>query len=384
MCLLASCEMKNELTGSLVNKQDMGTLELAINIKQPVSQTRSEEGSTVSTDNFPVTIQGISDDVVNVTKEYASVSEVPASIEVPVGQYTVISHTPGELEKQMSAPYYSGSTDITVTKDIASEVNVECRMANSRIQMNYGEDFKATFSEWTITINDNTEMAMVFTQTEIDAAPVYWHFSEDATSITVNIRAKTMEGNTVTERRVFKKSDAAENYEEEGEVFTGGDALEINMGTVESSTGEVTGITITTNITFEDSEEAVEIPTVDPDAPTEPEEPGEGDGEGEGGETGAVTLILPADATYSLIAGNAPASADAYIASEAGLDKIIVTITAGNDAFQGRAHCEDARLHAGTHREFRGSAFRNASRGRYRTQCDRGKESITLRLKSAA
>lgn len=334
MCLLASCEMKNELTGSLVNKQDMGTLELAINIKQPVSQTRSEEGSTVSTDNFPVTIQGISDDVVNVTKEYASVSEVPASIEVPVGQYTVISHTPGELEKQMSAPYYSGSTDITVTKDIASEVNVECRMANSRIQMNYGEDFKATFSEWTITINDNTEMAMVFTQTEIDAAPVYWHFSEDATSITVNIRAKTMEGNTVTERRVFKKSDAAENYEEEGEVFTGGDALEINMGTVESSTGEVTGITITTNITFEDSEEAVEIPTVDPDAPTEPEEPGEGDGEGEGGETGAVTLILPADATYSLIAGNAPASADAYIASEAGLDKIIVTITAGNDAFQ--------------------------------------------------
>lgn len=234
----------------------------------------------------------------------------------------------------MSAPYYSGSTDITVTKDIASEVNVECRMANSRIQMNYGEDFKATFSEWTITINDNTEMAMVFTQTEIDAAPVYWHFSEDATSITVNIRAKTMEGNTVTERRVFKKSDAAENYEEEGEVFTGGDALEINMGTVESSTGEVTGITITTNITFEDSEEAVEIPTVDPDAPTEPEEPGEGDGEGEGGETGAVTLILPADATYSLIAGNAPASADAYIASEAGLDKIIVTITAGNDAFQ--------------------------------------------------
>ena len=128
---------------------------------------------------------------------------------------------------------------------------------------------------------------------------------------------------------MFKKSDVSENYEEEGDVFTGGDALEINMGTVESLTGEVTGITIETNITFEDSSEPVEIPTINPEEPEEPSEP-------EGGEEteGAVTLKLPADVTYSIEAGDAPASADAYIASEAGLDKIIVTITAGNDAFQ--------------------------------------------------
>lgn len=317
---LASCEMKNELTGSLVDKQDMGSVELGISVKQPVSQTRAE--GTVATNNFPVTIQGTSAETADVLKEYATLDEVPSTISVPVGNYTVSSHTPGELQKKMENPYYAGSTDITVSKGITSEVNVVCRMANSRIQMKYGDDFKAAFSTWTITVDDGTETALSYTESDLNPAPVYWYFGDNITSITVNIRAVTVQGNSVSERRVFKKEDAADKYEEVGDAFTGGDALEINMGTVESSTGELTGIDITTNITFEDESESVEIPTTGPGGGPEP--PIGGD----------VTLNLPADVTYSISAGNAPASADAYIASEAGLDKIIVTITAGNDAFQ--------------------------------------------------
>lgn len=322
---LASCEMKNELTGSLVNKEDTGAVELEVSVKQPVSQTRAEE---VATNNFPVTIQGTSTGVTDVLKKYATADEVPNSITVPVGEYTISSHSPGTLEKQMNAPYYDGSTNITVTKDVASQVDVVCRMANSRIQMLYGEDFKEAFSEWTITIDDGSEMALSYTQANLTPDAIYWHFDDNVTAITVNIKAKTVEGNTVTESRTFRKSDAAENYEEVGDTFTGGDALEIKMGTVESSTGDLTGITITTNITFENESESVEIPTTDPD------EPGEGGGDPVEPGEGAVTLNLPEDVTYSIEAGNAPASADAYIASEAGLDKIIVTITAGNDAFQ--------------------------------------------------
>lgn len=322
---LASCEMKNELTGSLVSKEDTGAVELEVSVKQPVSQTRAEE---VATNNFPVTIQGTSTGVTDVLKEYATADEVPSSITVPVGEYTISSHSPGTLEKQMNAPYYAGSTNITVTKDVASQVDIVCRMANSRIQMLYGEDFKEAFSEWTITIDDGSEMALSYTQANLTPDAIYWHFDDNVTAITVNIKAKTVEGNTVTESRTFRKSDAAENYEEVGDTFTGGDALEIKMGTVESSTGDLTGITITTNITFENESESVEIPTTDPD------EPGEGGGDPVEPGEGAVTLNLPEDVTYSIEAGNAPASADAYIASEAGLDKIIVTITAGNDAFQ--------------------------------------------------
>lgn len=259
---LASCEMKNELTGSLVSKEDTGALELGVSVKQPVSQTRATE---VATNNFPVTIQGTSAEVTAVVKEYATVDEVPSSITVPVGQYTVTSHTPGTLEKKMENPYYSGSTNITVSKGITSEVDVVCRMANSRIQMKYGNDFKEAFSSWTITIDDGTETALAYTESDQNPAPIYWHFGDNITAITVNIKAVTTKGNTVTERRVFQKKDAAEQYEEVGDAFTGGDALEINMGTVESSTGELTGIKITTNITFENESESVEIPTTNPD-----------------------------------------------------------------------------------------------------------------------
>ena len=325
MLSLASCELKNELTGSLSDKEDTGSIELGVSVKQPVSQTRADV-SGIDTNTYPVVIQGTSDEVTDIKYEYETLSEMPASIIVPVGQYTLSSHTPGTLEKQMTAPYYAGSTDITVSKDIASKADVVCRMANSRIQMNYGEDFKEAFSQWTITVNDGSEMALSYTQENLTPAPIYWHFDDNVTTITVNIRATTTAGNTVSESRNFRKKDATENYEEVGEAFTGGDALEINMGTVTSSTGDLEGITINTNITFEDSSEAVEIPTHDPDPDPTPDPPVPG------GES--VTLNLPADVTYSMNAGDAPASADAYIASEAGLDKIIVTITAGNDAFQ--------------------------------------------------
>lgn len=272
MLSLASCELKNELTGSLVDKEDTGSIELGVSVKQPVSQTRADV-SGIDTNTYPVVIQGISDGVTDIKHEYETLAEMPASITVPVGQYTLSSHTPGTLEKQMTTPYYAGSTDITVSKDIASKADVVCRMANSRIQMNYGEDFKEAFSQWTITINDCSEMALSYTQENLTPAPIYWHFDDNVTTITVNIRATTTAGNTVSESRNFRKKDATENYEEVGEAFTGGDALEINMGTVTSSTGNLEGITINTNITFEDSSEAVEIPTHNPNP--DPPVPGE-------------------------------------------------------------------------------------------------------------
>lgn len=269
---LASCELKNELSGSLVNKEDTGAIELGVSVKQPVSQTRAD-ASEIDTNTYPVVIQGTSDGVTDVTYEYNTLSEMPASIIVPVGQYTISSHTPGTLEKQMATPYYAGSTDITVSKDIASKTDIVCRMANSRIQLNYGEDFKEAFSQWTITVNDGSEMALAYTQENLNPTPIYWHFGDNVTFITVNIRAVTTAGNTVSASQSFRKSDATENYEEVGDAFTGGDALEITMGTVTSSTGDLEGININTNITFEDSSESVEIPTHDPDPDPTPEPP---------------------------------------------------------------------------------------------------------------
>lgn len=323
-CTFSSCELKKELISDFDESYEMGALELDVTVKQPVSNSRAE--SAVATNNFPVVIQGTSEGIEDVKKEFNTVDEVPESILVPVGKYNVSSHTPGELEKKMDAPYYKGDTDISVSKDIQTVANVICKMANSRIQINYGDDFKSSFKSWTITVDDGSSTALTFTNE--NQAPVYWLFDEGVKSITVNIVAIKNDGNKIRDRRVFTKSDASEDYEDVGDEFVGGDAIEIDMGAIETSTGNVTGITIEANITFENHEDTVDIPTVDEDDSDESTEPTPTPDEGN------VTLNLPDDVTYSISAGDAPASADAYIASEAGLDKIVVTIVAGNDAFQ--------------------------------------------------
>ena len=175
-------------------------------------------------------------------------------------------------------------------------------------------------------------MVLTFTKDDQGTTPIYWHFGEGVTTITVNVTAKTTEGNTTFTSSRFTKSMAEEGYGDSGN-FAGGDAVVINMGVTQSLVGEVEGITINTDITFEDQEESVEIPAVDENQGGS-EEPGTGGEDEPGGETGAVTLNLPTDVTYSIEAGDAPSSADAYIASEAGLESILVTIVAGNQAFQ--------------------------------------------------
>ena len=322
--LMTSCEMRDELRGKYGERIENGNIELGVEMKRPVSQSRSAETSA-----FPVTIKGVSEGNNETLLEYEQVDLVPSSITVPVGDYLVSSHTPGDLEKKMDSPYYSGEKQITVSKDVTTVADVVCTMANSRIQLSYGEDFKNSFTSWTIMVDDGTDTAISYTQDNLEPAPVYWHFSENVETITVNIQATTKEGNSITERRVFSKSDASEHYENVGNTFTGGDAIDIVMGAVEAAGGEISGITISASITFEDFEEPVELPTYDEE---------EGGDDGDGGEnplpSEGVTLNLPEDVTYSISAGDAPAKADAYIASAAGLDKIIVTIVAGNDAFQ--------------------------------------------------
>ena len=70
--LLTSCEMKDELWGNDKDTRSQGQAELSVAVKQPYSMTRAEGGtsiSSVSTDDYPVTIQGTSSGVLDVKKE---------------------------------------------------------------------------------------------------------------------------------------------------------------------------------------------------------------------------------------------------------------------------------------------------------------------------
>lgn len=311
--LMTSCEMKEEIWSKNKDTRAQGVAELSIAVKQPYSMTRAE--NEVSTDDFPVTIQGTGE-VADIVKTFAKASELPQEIALPVGTYTVSSHTPGELQKQMSSPYYGGEKEMVITQGVTTETKVTCKMKNSRIQVNYGDDFKQNFQEWTMTVEDGSENALAYTNENLDPAAVFWNFgTETVTAIRVNIRAKTMAGNTVSESRAFKKLDASEQYGEENEFFEGGDAIQIQMGAVAASTGHITGITINTYVTFEDKREEVLIPVSIP-----------------------VTIKEPAGQNYltsglTIDESSYPTDVQLNVAAEAGLQHLYIKMGSSNSAF---------------------------------------------------
>lgn len=312
-----SCEMKEELYGGKDKGAEQGTLELGVTVKQPFSMSRAE---TVSTDNFPVTIEG---NQLDNTLEYTKASEVPTLLTLPVGDYKVSAHSPIKLEKQMTEPYYAGEGNYTVKAGANEVATVTCKMKNTRIQLAYGDNFLSSFKNWTITIAAGTNNALEYTTASSSPAPVYLNIEEEKIeSIVVNVTATTNKGVSVVDSKTFVKGDATEKYTDVNNWFEGGDAITINMGAMKPSTGNVTGITINAKVSFENKNDEVVIDPSEGETPVVPETP----------DATALTLTLPEDVTFSLASETKP-SAVAVIKAPATLKSMMVKIVPGNKGF---------------------------------------------------
>ena len=319
----SGCEMKDELYGGKNKDADQGTLELEVAAKEPYSQSRA----AVSTAEFPVTIEGTELDS---PLAYAKASEVPAAITLPVGTYKVSAHTPGELKKKLDTPYYAGENTLTIAKGQNTATTVTCKMKNTRVQVNYGDNFLSGFKSWTITVTAGTDNALTYETAASSPAPIYIAIEDEKVeAITVNITAVTNSDVTVSQAKTFKKSDASEKYDDVNSWFEGGDAIVINMGAVAASSGTVTGITINAKVSFEDKKDEILID------PSENETPDTPDADGPTltfqKNVEKVTYISDNEITYSM--SDSPTSFDATIKAPKKIESIVVKIIAGNEGF---------------------------------------------------
>lgn len=316
----ASC-MSEDLESKFTAGGDKGTLELGVELLQPARRD-------VSTVNFPVVIKDASGSVV---KEYATVAEVPASIVMAVGSYTVESHTPGEIAKSMSNPYYKGASDVEIVKDVTSPVNVVCKMANSQVNINYDEEFRNVFTAWEVTIDDGSETALSFTQSSTTNT-IYWYFGEAGVKqLVVNFRGTTTTGNTIAARNVLTKNQSSTGgYDDDNTNFTGGDLITLNFAPTESTEGNITGITLSANVVFDETAEDINVGVIDVPGLNDPTG---GDDNPGGGDTEGITLDLPEDITMAGVGAPAPDKSlgDTYIAAGAGLKSIMVRIESDSE-----------------------------------------------------
>lgn len=337
LCLLvglASCEMREEILGKK-ESQGSGLLRLSVEAIAPKVQTKS----AVVTDNFAVSIVGVSDEVKDYTKDFDRVSDLPASIELPVGTYNVVSHTPGDLKKRMDHPYYLGDKDLLIEKNKDTQANVQCKMRNSRIQLNYSVEFLAAFQSWTITLDDGSGIAYkVEHDNTIGTTPKvgYYAFEENgAEYVTLNILATTVTGNTITFSQPYYKADAETGYDEDDDPnFKGGDALIITLDpkAPDAPTSGTIGIDVTVNVLFANSDTEVKIEVNDKNKPTDPGT--DPDPDPTPGGDGDLVLNLPEDITINADFSDVPEKADAVVVAKNGIESMIVKIDPGDDGFK--------------------------------------------------
>ena len=318
-CSCVSEDFENGKGGQ--NGEGIMTLDVAV--KEPSANvTRAVTEVT----NFPVTVFDADG---NTVKSYSTVADVPSSVIMAVGNYTVESHTPGELVRQMDAPYYKGTEPMEIMKGITTPVNVVCTMQNSSIKVLYQNGFDDVFSAWTITLDDGGSTALTFTEEQgLTPAIVYWLFQSEATQLKFNFRGTNKNGSTVTANNTLTKSQAEERYDDDKLYFSGGDAIVITVNIVESTEGEVTGVNISATVTFTEHEDVVTIETTDDDTLT----PDDNQGGGEGGDDNFVQLTLFDPITFTMGEGSTldPSIADVSIACEKGIKSVMVKAESTN------------------------------------------------------
>ena len=294
----------------------MGVMELNVDIVQPQSRAVTEVSS------YPVKIYNADGLLV---ESYDAVSNVPSKITLNVGNYTVVSHTPGGIEKRMTYPYYKGSKDVEILKGITSPVEVLCKMQNSPISVSYGQDFQDVFASWEITLDDGLggNTVLSFTNTT-STAPVYWYFGEEGVKeLIVNFRGTTKEGSTVVARNTLTKDDSDTHYDNDRENFCGGDALSLNFTPVESNEGEISSIAINANVTFTETNESINVVVVDKPNMDDP-----GNDPNPGGNDDKITLNLPAPISFPWLGADDvdKSLGNTYIAAVDGLKSIVVKV----------------------------------------------------------
>ena len=290
---LFSCEMKNEILDGNKNYEDVGYLNLGVYAQNKLSKAATNIGegtdaSPVSVDNFEVEINNSE----GVFKKFDSYKELQdaGKVLLPVGDYTVKAHTPGDIEPQMKEPYYNGIQAIKITKDVNTQAEVVCTMQNTKIQLIYDGTFNTTFATWDITVSDGTDNIIFFDESDKNPPAVYWLIAENVSEIKVHIEAYLLDGTTkIIEDRIITKPDEAEN-----DYWAGSDALTITMKPAEPSDPEnPDGVTIDVevDITFNKTDVTESIPVTPDDDSNEGETGGETTEPGEGGgEVDAPTL----------------------------------------------------------------------------------------------
>ncbi|WP_230312218.1 PCMD domain-containing protein [Alistipes senegalensis] len=109
-------------------------------------------------------------------RRYSSVGEMPGSIWLLAGDYSISVELGNQVDATFDEIFYRGETDFSIVAGERSDVQVECRIANTIIEVEYDETVLSLFKDelWT-----NVVLAERYNQQAVvNGEVIYLHYEE--------------------------------------------------------------------------------------------------------------------------------------------------------------------------------------------------------------
>lgn len=266
-----SCEMKDELWGDRAQSEKIGRLEVNVTNKATIStETRAAADDNglkpgvfpaeeVDVNNYTLKVFDQENEETEVTSGLISDlgSNGKVTLALEEGSYTVKAYNyDGSNVNVSTRPYFLGTSTLSILPGKTTSTAVNCKLQNIEVAISLDQSFKSSFqSDYEITVDNGAGAIQTFTADNI-GTKYYFMVPENKNSITVSVKANTIEGDQFIQRTytVTKPEDAEGNN-----TLAGGDAFIINL-TEDGSTSSYIDFGMTVDFSFAEQEEVIEIP----------------------------------------------------------------------------------------------------------------------------
>ncbi|BDD04630.1 DUF4493 domain-containing protein [Aureibacter tunicatorum] len=217
-----ACNMlEYEPNGSL----GIGELRMSLSNNNEVIElsASSRKSENLNVEDFRVQVR---DSHGLLVKNYERYGEMPVSIALSGGNYTITAESMPVPNAGFDMPYYLGEKEFTITTGEISQIDLECTLGNMMVTIDYAEDFNQYFSSYEATVSNGLG-SLVFQKSESRAG----YFSVAPLTIVLNV--DPVDGEAF--EKVYKIEDVApRDYHKivfKPRLGQGGVALEIEVDT---------------------------------------------------------------------------------------------------------------------------------------------------------
>ena len=271
----SSCEMKDELLGDKETATQMGTLEVDLASVYNNGEIVVGRANNTATDNGDVE-GSFSEEDTNVDNYTLIITNTETQTEVEKGLVKELKGEDGKLSFPLEAgkynvkaynydganvnvstrPYFEGSTDFTIEGGKGASVPLTCKLACVEVALKLTESFTNAFKDdYSITVDNGDGANQIFNKDNI-GTKYYFKTPANKNSLTVSVKATSVEGNPIDMKyTVQKPGDAEGNLAN----LEGGDAFLINL-TEAGATDSHVQIGISVDLTFTSDGSSFEIP----------------------------------------------------------------------------------------------------------------------------